>query len=555
MSETPTSSKQNSVDIQPDNANDNIDNADTDTLIKKLNERYQHSGAKGIENDLHDIAANERKLLADRLVTKLKAQPKSWDDHSQWHSCAAVLSIVDPQVHSSCSAEILAMVKSTLLFIEKDVQTDDETLKRLPSISRVPTHTNNQSDPLIQLDARLKKLAQCIGLQTLPMGYKLCIDKFGEWENQVKKDYAQNIPGFLNSQIAIGKSSEKDFWQEIMEKGIHEAITFKAEQGNTKEFWSLFKKEEKGYYYTSKDTDGKSLRWKVEGHEAIIYFRCANEDLEGLFFAIDPMESLEELEKNPNKLNVLAENAVSNFMKENGKEQRRELKEYDFPSDRNIAHIRLFPKIHDQSGVISKGLQTSVLLSATLEKHYAHRFSSRQPLFSDNPEKALRDEIQRALVENKKTPLHFCVDIFSHGAKDRFLFAKPLEASQVIAIAKDFPQCSFTYNTIACYGGGMMQGMADNNEFSKNKELSSRLAVFTQSKGNVINLSTVHATAVTMYYMHFMQALNEGKTYGEAHRIADSETKKYMPVDAEAMIDGKKLVMNKPIQITNVLSV
>ena len=157
------------------------------------------------------------------------------------------------------------------------------------------------------------------------------------------------------------------------------------------------------------------------------------------------------------------------------------------------------------------------------------------------------------LKANGGNPAHFCIDIFSHGSKDHFVFEKQLQAKDIVQITKDFPQCTFTYNTIACYGAGMMKGTLENTDFAKDKELQSRLTVFTQSKGDIPNLPA-YSTAVTMYYVHLMQALNDGKSYGEAHRRADIEVKKYLPVDAEAVIDGQKLVMDKPLQLDDALS-
>ena len=57
-------------------------------------------------------------------------------------------------------------------------------------------------------------------------------------------------------------------------------------------------------------------------------------------------------------------------------------------------------------------------------------------------------------------------------------------------------------------------------------------------------------TAESMYYIHLMQALNEGKTYGAAHRIADLEVKKYLPMDAEGIVNGDKFVMDAPAGAT-----
>ena len=94
--------------------------------------------------------------------------------------------------------------------------------------------------------------------------------------------------------------------------------------------------------------------------------------------------------------------------------------------------------------------------------------------------------------------------------------------------------------------------MIGNEEYKQSKDLQSRITLFTQTKGDIPNQMVDPTAAGTHYYLHFMRALKEGKTWGAAARTADIEVKQYMPLDAEAVIDGRKLVMQQEIAQENI---
>jgi hypothetical protein len=522
--------------------------------ISRLTGRCKYDGTEGVKRDLKQINADQQKSMAAKIAATLGKEPTSWEDQLEWHSRAAVLSVLDPAKHAEFNKTISANVKIALAMIEKsDFKEDDEVAARLNALSKKTNLKKDLTDPLTQLDARLVKLYELMGVQTLPECRQLCIEQFSAWEQQMNEKNTKDIPSFLRKQVEIAKGKEKDWLRPIMKDAMKRTLDRFADNGEYPKVRAKLEEKNGEYFYVSKNSDGKTRTWKVEIYSeggALLYFRSQDKAESGLVFAINMMDGLDGLENDPQQIDKKADEAVATYQKEHGKEQQDTLNNYDLPKDRKIAHIRLFPQTYD--GIVSKGLQSSMLLSTALKTRYKEAFIGRPPLFSDEPEKALRQEIQDVLKANGGKAAHFCIDVFSHGSKDHFVFEKQLQAKDVVQIAKDFPQCTFTYNTIACYGAGMMKGTLENTDFATDKGLQSRLAVFTQSKGDIPNLPA-YSTAVTMYYVHLMQALNDGKSYGEAHRIADIEVKKYLPVDAEAIIDGKKLVMDKPVRLDDAL--
>ena len=122
-----------------------------------------------------------------------------------------------------------------------------------------------------------------------------------------------------------------------------------------------------------------------------------------------------------------------------------------------------------------------------------------------------------------------------------------LDESDVLEIAREFKDAKFYISTIACHGGGLGKTILD--ELEKDRELRDRITVFTQTKPDEI--SQINQTrgektwqvmpvlgVTTLYYLHLMKALKEGKTYGEAVIYADVEGKKTTLQNAETILDG-----------------
>lgn len=533
-----------------DQSNDSSEKLDDVEVIRQLGDSCVYLGVEGVRRDSQTIEADQQKSVAERIERGLLGtKPESWDELQEWLAGSAVLSVLDPRKHAKLNKSVVKNVQAALEIIEKsDFNEDDDKVRELYIASGKEYHEKDLTDPLTRLSARLVKLYQLIGIQASPECKQLCIQKFTEWERQMNEKNAEGIPTFLQEQIESSErigSLLRPFTKELMKMTLDDF----ADKGQYPTIRTKLEEDDGEFFYSTKNSDGKSRTWRVENYSAdgvLFTFRSIDEEESGLGFTIDMMDGFHGLvEDDPQLIDMRADDAVADYKKEHGKEQQKILNGYDLPKDRKLAHVRLFPQAYDD--VVSKGLQSSMLLSTALKTHYGDAVITRPPLFVDDPEQALRQEIQDVFMLNGEKPTHFCIDVFSHGSKDHFVFWKQLEAKHVVQIAKDFPQCSFTYNTNACYGAGMMKGTLDNADFANDKELQSRLAVFTQSKGDSPNM-VAYSTASSMYYVYLTQELYAGKSYGEAHRMADIEAKKHLPVDAEGIIHGKKLVLDKPMQ-------
>lgn len=469
-----------------------------------------------------------------------------------------------PTVQSQEDSE-LNHVQKALDTIEKDEQEEinQEEKKKAAAESgqslinrlriRLTEKSEDKNEKWLRLDQRLHKLYLLIDKQSSQSAIQLCTEKFMEWERKIDTQSTKDIPRFVQEQIDR-EQKVNDAIQPYMKERLQKSMLHYAEKDQHMAFRTQVKEENGDYFLLSKNKKGESERWKMEQFRElapVLYFRSTDPKKPGCVFSIDLIDGLDAIDENPEKIGQAADTALETYQREHSTEQTEALKNYDLPSDRNIVHLRVFPKKYNS--VSLKGLHTSMLLSNTLKQRYQDAITIRPPIFSDDPEAALRKEIKVLLEENGNKQIHLCIDIFNHGQKGHFSFEKKLEAKHLIQIAKEFTQCSFTYNTIACYGAGMMQGMTDDKSFASDPDLQSRLAVFTQSKGDVVNM-TAASHAVTIYYMHLMRALSEGKSYGEAARRADLEVKIYLPMDAEALIDGHPLVMGKPSTIGKIAS-
>jgi hypothetical protein len=502
-----------------------------DQMVKEL---AYGNGQEVMRKKAQQMSLDDRVAVAEKAFTFLQKDPQSWEAHLHWQKIAIILQEFDVKRYAQCNAAIVQSTKSALSLLENDAEKDT-------------------TDPQLKLADKLKRLYKLISVQSSEEGKKLCTETFLRWEQEMNAKAGKDIPRFVRQQIDYEQKNDAEIIRPRAKDALKKTIDGFATDGKYATMRSKLEQKNEEFFYTSQNKEGKTRTWKVEFYSdaaPLLCFRSVEKAEPGLVFTIDLIDGIEALEADIGKIDRVAERAATDYAQEHGAEQQKVLNGYDLPKDRMIAHVRLFPQSFDE--IVSKGLHTSQLLSSTLKSRYGENIVSRPPLFSNEPDQALRKDIEDTLKANGNRPTHFCIDVFSHGTKDHFVFAKKLEAKHLIQIAKDFPQCTFTYNTIACYGGGVMKDITHDEAFAKDENLKSRLTVFTQSKGDVPNLPA-HATVATVYYAYLMQALHDGKSYGEAHRIADINVKKHLPLDAEAFIDGMKLSMDKPRNMDNAL--
>ena len=152
-------------------------------------------------------------------------------------------------------------------------------------------------------------------------------------------------------------------------------------------------------------------------------------------------------------------------------------------------------------------------------------------------------------VENPKLK-HFVIELYNHGSPDSLPFSKPVTAKTLIDIAQAYPSCSFTYSTVACFGGGIRNQFL--NELKSHPDLANRIDLIMEAKPeSVTHLVNIHGQSSdpstpnrlrsTLYLNELMIGILDQrvKTYGEAVRSADESTKRLFPQDAEEVINGK----------------
>ena len=143
---------------------------------------------------------------------------------------------------------------------------------------------------------------------------------------------------------------------------------------------------------------------------------------------------------------------------------------------------------------------------------------------------------------------NFFINVITHGSTKGFHFGKNmLYPEDIKNLFLRFPDCKFTLNTIAFYGGGM--GKAFEHFQDRAKAPKGRVTVFTQTKGDVVNYSTkfskdiqdkvqsaeeLNSTKYTAALMHYLVHGKDGRrlTYGEAHLLADRHAKRMQYTDA-----------------------
>ncbi len=97
-------------------------------------------------------------------------------------------------------------------------------------------------------------------------------------------------------------------------------------------------------------------------------------------------------------------------------------------------------------------------------------------------------------------------------------------------------------------------------EFKKKPELAERISIFLATKPDTpssnmklkFNSSIMNSTT-GRYYLLLIKHLYKGKHFGEAARQADIEAKKIDEWDAEAVINGNLITINKPISLDNII--
>ncbi len=274
-------------------------------------------------------------------------------------------------------------------------------------------------------------------------------------------------------------------------------------------------------------------------------------------------DSSAALTLDPSELKAVAEFAKKDWdSQQDNSADTGTLKRFDLPKNEKIGWVSLiapvapggkdpmvsakdhatnFPQLLKESGGYS-GIQATTKENVT------------------DPEQALNTYLQTEFAAGTR---NFYIDLFAHGSPTEGLSFgdKKLSPTALVAILKTYldkdSNVKITVNSFTCFGGGMRDAVM--SFVDGNPQYKDRVAVFLQTKPNMVNASHVDASSVSdaqtsgqydfydysSIYNVFLQKYfidKKGKspapTYGEAVHYADLQTQKYIFTNPESIVSG-----------------
>ena len=491
------------------------------SLVGKLEkkERAHQTTSQEIQKPPDPIEANHLAETARSILESL-AKPTSWEDHLRAHRLIRVIHSLDPAVYAKVAASIPQRVNVALNALDRSIR-------------------NVQTGPILldQSEPLVRQIYRLINLLVSAEGLAICTGKLAEVEREISMRGPKAIVAFLNGQIDASKAHDAER-QEELQKAARVALKLGQASDASGSMKTGFRGTGSHYIYDFSAKDPKAAHWRLEPYsDDHLCLRCVeNQDM---IASMSLKEFFEAIEKS--QIDEILRQAVRNYQSE--QDGAEALDAFDLPKNGKTVYLRLFPKALDRN--MAANLHGALLLSRALQHRYGEQLESRPIIFSDQPKQALIRQIENAYQDGKGSK-SFVIDVFSHGVQDHLCFTEELTAKDLADVVRSFPDCTFIFGTIACHGGGLRQGFLDEFSKSADKNPSQRTSVFLQTKPNSVGFNAMRPSedgrpnmGATHYLLHFMRALYDGKTYGEAARIADTETKKYLPQDSEAIINGK----------------
>ena len=204
--------------------------------------------------------------------------------------------------------------------------------------------------------------------------------------------------------------------------------------------------------------------------------------------------------------------------------------------------LSVHPAANDD--VITNGGFGSLLLARGFGEQAAKKM-----IVSDNPLpeviKALDAQVQAAPGTSDVV-----LDLNQHGTPGSLRFAQPIDARVLRELTERYPDLRFHVLSIACHGGGLVAGTLD--QIAAHPELANRLTLFTQTKLQSRNMLSIYnpdtdSSAEPRHRAPLQQLLlargllSGTSDLGTAFRQADKATRTLLPLDAEAVIRGRKV--------------
>lgn len=494
-----------------------------------------HDGYAPMAEKVKLIDGRQRTAIVDKIEQDLE-EPVTLEEHHEWQKEANILHAVDATRYQALRPSPLARLQEAMKGVKND------------AFDKKIVSKNEQDKPYEQFDRQAQYIHRLIAAQGTVEGQTLCQQTLSELEQKFLSAQEKDFPSFIKREIATVNDAKKREAPEL-HATLKRSLDFYVENKKMRAFSSAMQEKDGKYFYVSK-ISGKEQTWEVGLYDQtvpMIWFRSTDPQKPGLAFSIAFMDEaqLNALDGDLKMIEEQEKKALQTYEKEHTKEHWDTLTNYDLPKDRPIIYLRVFSKEYDP--VASPGIITSSITGSALRQRYGERVIVSPPLFTDDPAQEIRAAMHIYKQRFKDQPLHFITEVSSHGLKDRYLFHTPMTANDLYQLHNrpEFKNDSFTNGGIMCYGAGMVSGLENHPEFQKNTDLQKRWGVFTQTSSDRPGIVT-RSTIASMYHAYFLEALQKGATYGEAAKIADLETQKVVPVNPEAIVNGKVLALGHP---------
>lgn len=227
------------------------------------------------------------------------------------------------------------------------------------------------------------------------------------------------------------------------------------------------------------------------------------------------------------------------------------IKIFDLPKNEPIGYIGLA----DGNDPVFPNNVNDTKYFAEVMSHVGYKMvSNEKDKYSISPEtkpqEIIKEQVQAFL---KKDIKNIYINLCGHGNNFGVYFTTKnkrslmLTVDELLDIFNTFQECNFIVSTDACSGGGYANLLKRYEDPTCKK---GRITLFVQSKPDATNqegrlkgTSGVNGAPEifsTYYYIFLVHHLLSGKTYGEAHLLADQDTKRLIQCDAEVWISGPK---------------
>ncbi|MFH0770695.1 MAG: hypothetical protein V1926_04960 [Candidatus Peregrinibacteria bacterium] len=484
----------------------------------------EDNGGVKITDRIQRFSQQERSTLARAACTlpEISGEPQSWRAHMDTQKIIYVIHALDSSIAQELMTKGIGHLKKAIQIVNAEI---------FPKMEKDPSYAYNQ---------KMQRVYYLLSLQTNEQGIAVCREAMSRLEKEMithlgSKQIIELLRYEENSMAQQQKDVEGNaeltmdkLWQ-LLPVALPESLRNK------------FTCHDHRILYRT--TIGKQpSAWDLTVNGAEIVMR--NTENPKALLASKYRNFLDAIEKDA--LDPLLSRALDDEKSE--REGRKDLELAELPEG-DVLHLRLFPKKYDV--ILANELRDAAFLSAAMQHRYGARLKERPIIFSDHPKEALTAEIERGRAEGIRA---VCIDTFSHGSTDKFVFETSFTTADLADVSRLFPDCTLFFGSPACYGAGTRKGMEQ--AYRADPSLASRLHVFMQSKPDMPTPNVTFGDEngkrqhrATMHYSHMIRGFfeNDDITYGKVFSDADESVKEKFHSDAEAHWRGN-LIARRTMQ-------